>query len=248
MLGELVAQLLHTDRGRARGFVGALRQAGLSARSLMLDFFEPAVRRLGDRWLADECSGADLTIALARLQGIAFDLDGGTSGRDVDAHSPSVLVAQLPGETHAFTLAPILYASAGFGVAWESPSDTTTLSRLLHSRHVNVLDLALSPALQRVHRLPLLAEWITAARAVRLPRPLLLIASGRLFAERPELALLAGADMAHPGARHGTVSVRAHWQAMQHSTAFAKVQQAIVETGAAVGRGSLGERPEAPRR
>lgn len=248
VLGELVAQLLHADRGRAKGFVAALLQAGLSARSLMLDLFEPAARRLGDQWLTDACSSVELTIALARLQAIAFDLDGGASGPDGDAPSPSVLVAQLPGETHAFTLAPILYASAGFRVAWESPSDTAALSRLLRSQRVNVLDLTLSPALQRVHRLPLLAEWIIAARAVRLSSPLLLIASGRLFAEQPELALLAGADMANPGAQHGAATVRAHWQAMQFSTAFAKVQQAIVETGAAVGRGSFGERLEAPRR
>jgi Sensors of blue-light using FAD len=76
VLNGLVEQLIHSDGTRARVYLGTLREAGLSSRSLLLDLFDPAVRHLGDLWLADTCSAADLAIRMAWLQNFALELAG----------------------------------------------------------------------------------------------------------------------------------------------------------------------------
>jgi hypothetical protein len=50
------------------------------------------------------------------------------------------------------------------------------------------------------------------------------------------LALLVGADMAHPVIQNGVAAVDAQWPAMQRDSAFLAARRALVSSGPMIGR------------
>ena len=155
----------------------------------------PAARSLGDLWYADDCSAAEVTLGLGRIQALVRELGvaAAMSGYDL----PAVLVAPQPGETHGLgaTLDSELLGRMGWDTRSEFPANDAALQALLAGAWFDVLDLSLSTALRREELLPRLAITIAAARIASLNPGLVIVAGGRDFAETAGAAESVGADV-----------------------------------------------------
>ena len=91
-------------------------------------------------------------------------------------------------------MASELFSRAGWDVCCEFPDSDAALSRLVHDRWFDVLDLSLSSVFTREQCLPQMAASIRAAHAHSLNPALAVIVDGRLFHERPWAYAKVGAD------------------------------------------------------
>ncbi|MBE7218365.1 MAG: cobalamin B12-binding domain-containing protein [Caulobacteraceae bacterium] len=152
----------------------------------------PVARGLGDRWVADTCDFATLTLAMGRLHSLLH----GVSRRwrpPAGARLPPrrALVAAAPGEQHIFGAAMIAEALRAAG--WEvtvpqGASAADLVARVKGARFDLVgLSVACDASVEGVART--IADLRAAARGA----PAFLV-GGRPFSERPELARATGAD------------------------------------------------------
>jgi methanogenic corrinoid protein MtbC1 len=206
--------LMAADPQPAITLLGAAHAADATLDRLAVEVIEPAARRLGDRFRADHCSEIDVTLGLWRLQHLLRELGAGTP-RLPSPSAPRVLVATPPGEVHMLgaVLDSELLWLAGWSPQVDFPVTAAALDALVAERWIDVLDLALSPALAREHRLAKLGETITRARRASLNPQLLVVVSGRICAEPGESAYAGdaarevGADAGFGSAAHaqGTI-------------------------------------------
>lgn len=108
------------DDGLLADAVDRLQRQGLSIESLQLDWLGPAAAELGRRWDRDDCSFADVTVGMVRLQCCARRLGRGgplAVANDPGPQAPCVLLAAVPGEQHGFGLA--LVADAFRRAGWD---------------------------------------------------------------------------------------------------------------------------------
>jgi hypothetical protein len=197
---ELVRLVLAGDNGAAVKLVNQYRGAGCAIDHLGAGLFEPAARVLGDLFLSDDCSDLDVTLGLDHLQRLfrnaSFQRQGEEGARQLLATPRAVLVAPSPHEPHLLgsVIASEMFWSAGWNVSCEFPENDGALSQVVHDRWFDVLDLSLSSAYTREHRLPAMAASICAARKSSLNPALRIIADGRIFFDRPEACAAVGAD------------------------------------------------------
>jgi hypothetical protein len=197
---ELARLLVAADPNAAFALIDRLRADGRSITQLCADLFEPAARALGDLWLSDDCSEFDVTLGLGHLQLLLrrASLEAMSAGAP---HLPlsaahAVLVAPSPHEPHVLgsVIASEVFGRAGWDVSCEFPDSDAALSLLVHDRWFDVLDLSLSAAFTREHRLPAMAASIRAAHAHSRNPGLIVIVDGRVFHERPRAFAEVGAD------------------------------------------------------
>jgi methanogenic corrinoid protein MtbC1 len=192
---ELARLLIATEPEAASALVVQLHAAAGSLTELVAQVVEPTARRLGDLWLADDCSELELTLALCRLQSDLRGLSlGATRSRLLGL--PAVLVVPQPGEAHGLgaALDAELLWRAGWDMHAEFPASDGALDALLAGTWFDALDLSLSAALRHEHGLPRLAETIAHARSASLNPALVVVVGGRVFAEPGDAALQVGAD------------------------------------------------------
>ena len=192
---ELARLLIAVDPAAADALVGRLRAGEMSNRLFASELAEPTARALGDLWQADECSELDITFGLGRLQTALRRLGAGAIRRVLTAPH-SVLVAPAPGEGHLLLAA--LDADALWNAGWDTdaefPVDDAALGALLAGTWFDALDLSLSPAFRREHRLPRLAATIASARAASRNPALVIVVGGRVFGDPGDADVRIGAD------------------------------------------------------
>jgi hypothetical protein len=194
-VAELAGLLVAAEPDAASALLAQLHAAAGSLAELFADVFEPAARRLGDLWLADDCSEVDLSLALVRLHAAMRALTlGATRTRLLGL--PAVLVVPEPGEAHMLgaALDSELLWRAGWDTHAEFPASDGALDALLAGTWFDALDLSLSNAMRREHWLPRLAETIAHARSASLNPALVVVVGGRVFAEPGGAVLQVGAD------------------------------------------------------
>ena len=176
---------------------------------LCATLIEPAARMIGDLWLADDCTQLDMTRALGRLQTILRQLP--PAARRSTVGPPVVLVAPQPGELHSLCAAldAELLWQAGWDTHIEFPATDDDLRALVSQTWFDVLDLTLSPSLQRSDSLVLMADTISAARAVSVNPALAVVVGGRAFHELCEGAVSVGADASTTSALHVVLAATA---------------------------------------
>lgn len=192
---ELANLLIATDPSASSELARQLCVRDDSFALSRVSLLEPAARSLGDLWYADDCSAAEVTLGLGRIQALVRELGvaAAMSGYDL----PAVLVAPQPGETHGLgaTLDSELLGRMGWDTRSEFPANDAALQALLAGAWFDVLDLSLSTALRREELLPRLAITIAAARIASLNPSLVIVAGGRDFAETAGAAESVGADV-----------------------------------------------------
>lgn len=178
----LARLLIEPDQAQAFALVKAAYAHHGSMSWLALQLVEPAARRLGDLWHADDCSEIEVTLGLVRLQGFVRQLDAEVSPA-LAQHLPTVLVVPQPGELHMLgaSLDADLLWRAGWNPQVEFPASSGALDSLVASTWIDALDLSMSTAFRREHRLGQLTETIAHARTASLNPHLVVVVSGRAF-------------------------------------------------------------------
>jgi methanogenic corrinoid protein MtbC1 len=178
----------------------SLRRIG-SVQQLTEQLIEPAARYLGDLWSDDDCGEYEVTLGLCRLQTFMRDITAG-SVPDRAGNPLVVLVAPLPGEIHL--LGATLGAEAAWKAGWEThirfPSTDEALNRIVATNWFDAIDLSLSPALHREHRLASMEHMIDAVRRASQNPALIVVAGGRAFHDGVATRTDVGADAIHRSA------------------------------------------------
>lgn len=203
LVADLARLLIDPDPGAAHLLLDAAHQKSGAIAPLCALLLEPAARRLGDLWSADDCSEYDVTLGLCRLQSAVRRLDPGPS-RTVLPGAPAVLVAPQPGESHLLgaALDAELLWQAGWNMHARFPESDADLQALLADTWFDALDLTLSTAFRREHWLPRITRTIAQARHASRNPALVVVVGGRLFGEDLAAGQRVGANLCSASATH----------------------------------------------
>lgn len=189
----LVAVAMTGDAETTVAFVDSIRARGAPLERLYLDLLAPAARRIGQLWVEDLCSFADVTVALARLQRVVRELSPAfqVDARAMDPRRRAALLP-MPGEQHTFGLIMVaeFFQRAGWDV-WSEPIGTEAeLTSLVSGEWFAVVGLSVGCD-ARIGKLP---GIIRSLRRASCNRDIGVMVGGRVFAENPDLATMVGAD------------------------------------------------------
>jgi methanogenic corrinoid protein MtbC1 len=194
-----VARFVRLLRGAgsdaAPALIEVLMARGIPRTELYLELLGPAARMIGDMWLDDECSFADVTMVVGRLHNILNSLRGehADAGVEVAARSvaPTILLSAAPGDQHSFGIAVVdaVFQDAGWKTCLSYTNDAEDLLDLVKERPFDAVGLSLSnDALADVLR-----ATIMQMRGVSRQRDLLVLVGGHAF-QAPALWTYVGAD------------------------------------------------------
>lgn len=111
--------LISPDARSAMDFFEVLRARNITADSLCLGYIAQAARRLGERWVSDECGFLEVTLGSARLHGFLRSLHSDfIPVFRQPALRHTALFSASPGETHVLgiTIAADFFRRAGWTV------------------------------------------------------------------------------------------------------------------------------------
>lgn len=201
-IGATAKYALEGDDSRLNSLMADLVAKGWLRDALVQHVLEPTARVLGNAWLADDCSEFDLTVGLGMLQLAGHALHSRPSVDSIRRGRYSILLATAPGESHL--LGPSLLSStlsdAGWNVDIAFPDSDEALAKQLRAQHHDAIDIALSDALPRLHKLTELRKTIEKSRSASSDDLMVVSVGGRLFAEATATALSVGADHARTSA------------------------------------------------
>jgi methylmalonyl-CoA mutase cobalamin-binding subunit len=161
----------------------------------MLDLLPAVARLFGQRWVSDESDFTSVTIALGHLQQLRRDIGGLPGIGLMPAGAPRrALLAPAPGEQHNFGVMIVdhFLHQAGWDVRTLSVCSLEEIVNLVARDSYEIVGLSISCD---AYLLPLEKAVATLRRASK-NRDVGIVVGGRLFVDRPELALLIGADAA----------------------------------------------------
>ena len=190
---EFTRIVLNDDALLASSYVQTMQVQGVSLEAIYLHLFAPTARRLGEMWENDECGFAEVTIGLCRLHEVLreFSLGHESEGllRDIDR---SVMLLPAPGDQHTFgiTMVSEFFRHAGWNVRDAPAMSSEALVNMVRSEWFDVIGLSLNSEVW----LDALGAVIHSMRKLSRNRDLGIMVGGSIFAKRPELAVLVGAD------------------------------------------------------
>jgi methanogenic corrinoid protein MtbC1 len=171
----------------------ALRSQGISSHQLLLELLTHVAQELGRRWTSDETDFSSVTIALGHLQ----QLRRAVAQFDEPGLLPSgpprrALLATAPGEQHDFGLMIVDHFMhlAGWDVRTSPQASAEEIISIVSKNSFEIAGLSLSGE----SYLMSLERVIATIRRVSKNSNIGILVGGSLFIERPELALLIGAD------------------------------------------------------
>jgi MerR family transcriptional regulator, light-induced transcriptional regulator len=197
-VARFVRLLRSTGVDAAPALVEVLLSRGIRRSELYLDLLGPAARMIGDMWLDDECSFADVTMVVGRLHNILNTLRGEQAVPASVRSAPSILLSVAPGEQHSFGIAIVdaVFQDAGWSTTLSHTNDAELLLEQAGSRPFDAVGLSLS---HDCHK-DVLRATIMRLRASSANRDLVVLVGGPAFADAPSLAAEVGADaMVGPG-------------------------------------------------
>ena len=201
---ELVRLALARDAAAAGDYVAALSERGTPVAQLYLELLAPAARHLGDLWVSDQCSFAEVTLGLCRLHQVLRDLSPAFRERTRHyANGHRALLLPAPGEQHMFGVVMVaeFFRRAGWDVR-SGPAETPqALARIVRDEWFAVVGLSVSGD----RMLPGLPGEITRVRETSCNRDVRVLVGGRVFTEHPGLAAEVGADATARDAREATL-------------------------------------------
>jgi methylmalonyl-CoA mutase cobalamin-binding subunit len=199
------------DDGLLAAAVDRLQRQGHSVESLQLDWLGPAAVELGRLWDQDDCSFADVTVGLVRLQCCARRLGRSLppiAAADPSLAAPRILLAPVPGEQHGFGL--FLVADAFRRAGWDVSQVEAGRAplRAVAAQAFDLVGLSIGST-SRADGVP---ELCTELRRASCRPGLGILLGGPLFAlpGLPAVAATWGADAVAPDAR-AAVALAAAW-------------------------------------
>ncbi|MGR3467026.1 MAG: cobalamin B12-binding domain-containing protein [Shimia sp.] len=183
----LVAALEAPDDTPARDALEKLR-AALSDAEIVDVYIPAAAREMGERWCADTASFADVTIALARLQGLLKRIRPADAAR---ADAPTVLIV-VPRDTYHTLGADIVAHQVrrlGAAARIALDFDRRDLASLLETHDFDAVFISAASD-QRLERIRALVEAVRQTSAT--PTPVVL--GGSVLEQQTEIKALTGVD------------------------------------------------------
>ena len=189
----LTALCLGDSGMAAQEYVSALHARGVPAVVLYEELLAEVARELGTKWEQDECSFADVTIGVLRLQNaqraLAPDFVGGAAPR---LGAPRALLMAAPGGQHTFGLSIVLdfFLRAGWEARIGQATTEAEAVALVRRERYDVVGLsfACDDLLPTAHGL------IAAMRLGSAHRGLQVMVGGPAFSTDSTLAASIGAD------------------------------------------------------
>jgi len=196
---ELVRVLLAHDVSVASALVESVRHRGASLESICLKLLAPAARELGLLWEEDQCDFMQVTVGLCRLHHLLRELSPEFRSESCEQSvERNILLAPMPGDQHTFgiTIVAQFLRKAGWQV-WHEFADTTgDILEIVKSHWFAVVGLSVGSE----SRVDDVTQFIRAIRQSSRNRSIGILVGGPVLVERPELAVLVGADAtAHDG-------------------------------------------------
>jgi methanogenic corrinoid protein MtbC1 len=192
---ELVRLVMTEDAAGAIAFIELLQLRGASPEALYLGVITDAAGRLGEFWMEDRCSFAQVTISVGRLQQVVRSLSPAFQAAAVSrAQAESILLLPAPGEQHTFGLVMLaeFFRRAGWQVAGGPVSSGYDAADMVRGNWFDVAGFSVGSE-NLVERL---ARCIRLVRRASRNRHLLVMVGGPLFLLRPDLVARVGADTA----------------------------------------------------
>ncbi len=182
--------LLAAESAEAQAFLEMLQRKGVQPENILLDFFAPAARQLGELWTSDECDFIQVSVGLHRLQSLMDEISSQGSDRSgMRAGGGRLLLLAAPGETHEFGVAMVanFFRSDGWRVTAAGPAS------VLHQIHARSFDIA-GVSLSCTRHLDRVADLLRDMRRLSRNASIRLIVGGPVFVDNPALAAELGAD------------------------------------------------------
>ncbi len=146
-VAEFAQLVIQRPVASARAYVETMRERGTSLDQILLGLLTPAARLLGELWLDDLCTFADVTVGLSRLHQIVYELSPPSNQNRVteDTHG-IVVLCPAPGEQHTFgmLIAGEFFRKAGWNVRALETTDGQELTELVKSEWVAMVGFSVS--------------------------------------------------------------------------------------------------------
>jgi methanogenic corrinoid protein MtbC1 len=139
--------VLERPASEARARVDALRDAGISLETILLELLGPVARRLGELWEDDEVGFTEVTIGLSRLQQLVHELGELTHGPSEPTDPVGrVVLVPAPGEQHTFGMHIVaeLFRRAGWVVLTEFSVTNDDLVSLVRDEQIDMIGFSVS--------------------------------------------------------------------------------------------------------
>ena len=187
------------DQSRMAQAIATLRARGIGNDSLLLDFLPRVAEELGRQWTSDESDFTAVTISMGYLQKIRREISCLNGSVLMRAGPPKrALLAPTPGEQHNFGLMIVdqFLHQAGWQVTTLPHTNAEDLASQLSREPFEIAGLSISCEAYLLK----LEKLVATIRRTSRNRNIGILVGGRLFLEKPDLAVLIGADAtAHDG-------------------------------------------------
>ncbi|MGL4241875.1 MAG: cobalamin B12-binding domain-containing protein [Beijerinckiaceae bacterium] len=176
----LLSHITTPDHSLAEATLAVLKLRGISREDILLELFQPVARRLGDMWRNDDCTFADVTLGVGRLQRLLRSEAMPPARRPVRAGRGSILIACLPGEQHTFGAFIIedFFRQAGWETVTWSGAQDKTLETVARSAPFDVIGISVG----NDHLLGGMKSMAQALRGVSSRHLMGIVAGGRALA------------------------------------------------------------------
>lgn len=200
---RLAALAIAEEPTEARLLLNAAYAEFRSISALTELLIEPAARALGDLWAEDDCGEYEVTLGLCRLQTFLREVTSDGVQQHLE-HPLVVLVAPLPGEIHMLgaTLDAEALWQAGHDARIRFPSTEQALEQIVATKWFDAIDLSLSPAFTREHRIDRMGQIVDSVRRASKNPALVVLAGGRAFYDRTASSADVHADARSTSAAH----------------------------------------------
>ncbi len=192
VLAVLSTAVMTPDREEGERQLTWLVQSGMSATDLIDIHIPQAARFFGDSWMTGKFGFAEVTIAVARLQGWLRDLDVGDRQSDpFSMDAPEVLLVLPEGCQHTLGAMVVMSRLRRLGalVRLSIGQDSRSIGRVVRAGHYDMVAISAAGS----EGLDFLAKLVNSIRSGLGPAPYVVL-GGEILNQAPDATSLIGAD------------------------------------------------------
>jgi methanogenic corrinoid protein MtbC1 len=192
--------LLARETSEITAQVERLLDLGIPPARIFLDLLAPIARRLGEFWLEDRWTFAEVTLGLSRLHQLLHEVGRRGGNSPLRGARRRAYFAPMPGEQHTFGLSMLeeFFLHAGWETAMGAEASLPVILDAVSKQRLDVVGLSVGCK----ERLDPLNALIHKVRAASLNRDVAVMVGGRVFLENPGLAAQFGPAAILPDAVH----------------------------------------------
>lgn len=198
-LHRFARQSMVEDLGQLMEHIELLMRRGVAVETIYFDLLSPAAKHLGEMWEDDQCTFADVTVGLCRLQQIVYEFadrvhleNGGGDGR-------TALFALTPGDQHSLGLIMVVefFRQAGWRTICMPDATAEDLVHMVETERFDLIGFSMA----NEKWLEALSPLIGRLRQASSNPQVRVMVGGRVFSDDPRRVAEVGADETATDAR-----------------------------------------------